>query len=927
MDRNNVIAVFFFLSLTPFVRLEAQTRDSVFYVNFVYHSDGSLCTHKAPAATFVCYLKGDQGRVLTENASRWSPTNDPNIDGKGTFGVELGNFFGPSLKVGDSVYIRFTCSARGEQAVLSDSIGGIPLQRFPLFLNLIRKYIPPQPQNARLSLNSQKHRVLQWDSVASLTYSVYRRAFSDTLSNGKPRTLYERIARNLTTAAYVDTTTYPSYYHGYIVFAILNGGDYSVASSEVSEPDTISFSLSAVPRGTTAVISWHPYPGLHQVIKGYTIYRRSENGSYDQPVGYCGLDSMFVDSRLPLGTKLFYKVKGRVEATKEIGESSEIAVTTLNSRDGLYTYANLKVAVVIYRNTNRGSLSDADVVKIRTMLEAGRLFYWRNSGMKLNTPFSYHLIDALKNFPNRSDYAVNQTASDLQALGVMNTQYDIVFRISPATSGYWSFGVLNLNLPGPNRSTGFSHSEWPVGTGVSFPVYRTGINFGLTWIFIHEVQHALDALYDVNGEPEMYHGDQPSEFPVASGEHLDFQAKMLRAFNSYERLLPQWGGIYEAVDADKDGFPDNDSLVPLDEARFGSSSSSADTDGDGYSDRQEALDGIYGGSDPKNTDTDGDGIRDGDDPYPRYPVNTVIPFFTPTLDGVIESGWHLANDTVSYCPVGYEPMLYLNHDENFLYVALRLNNIGLPQLQFDFQGDGWWWGSGNTILSISPSQGRFTEFRSWDASPEVRAYARTLNQFGGMWDDEASYQGRFTRRVIDPTSVTLKVNFSFPEAQIEMAIPKSNYAGLTLAAGSKIGLNITYSNAKSISEFWASTFDRYSFVNFVVDKLVSVDEKLARERTTSKFALEQNYPNPFNPSTEISFQLPVRSLVTLKIFDVLGREIATLINGEKSAGSHTIEWNAASMSSGVYFYQLRAHQTDGGQAGNFVATKQLTLLR
>jgi hypothetical protein len=222
-------------------------------------------------------------------------------------------------------------------------------------------------------------------------------------------------------------------------------------------------------------------------------------------------------------------------------------------------------------------------------------------------------------------------------------------------------------------------------------------------------------------------------------------------------------------------------------------------------------------------------------------------------------------------------------------------------------------------LSISPSQGRFTEFRSWDASPEVRAYARTLNQFGGMWDDEAAYQGRFGRRVIDPTSVTLRVNFSLPEAQIEMAIPKSNYAGLTLAAGTKIGLNITYSNVKNISEFWASTFDRYSFVNFVVDELVSVDEKLARERTTSKFALEQNYPNPFNPSTEISFQLPVRSLVTLTIFDVLGREIATLINGEKSAGSHTIEWNAASMSSGVYFYQLRA--------GNFVATKQLTLLR
>ncbi len=919
MDRNYVIAVFVFLALTLLARLDAQTRDSAFYVNYVYHSDGSPCTHKAPTATFVCYLNEDQSNMLTENASRWSPSSDPNIDGKGTFGVELGNFSGPGLKVGDRVFIHFTCSARGEQAVLSDSIDSIPLQRFPIFLNLVRKNIPPQAQNVRLSLSSQKYRVLQWDSAAAMSYSVYRRDFSDTLSNGKPRSLYKRLAGNLTNAAYVDSTPHPSFYHGYIVFATSSGGDWSVASREVTEPDTISFSLSAIPRATTAILSWHPYPGLHQVIKGYSIYRRSENGSYDQPVGYCGLDSMFVDSRLPLGTKLFYKVRGRIEATKEVGESSEVAVTTLSSREGLYTYANLKVAVVIYRNTNRGFISDADAAKIRTMLDAGSLFYWRNSGMKLSTPFSYYLIDALKDFPNRSDYAVNQTASDLQALGVMNTQYDIVFRISPATSGYWSFGVLNLNLPGPNRSTGFSHSEWPVGTGVSFPVYRTGINFGLTWIFIHEVQHALDALYDVNGEPEMYHGDQPSEFPVASGEHLDFQAKMLRAFNSYERLLPQWGGIYEAEDADKDGFPDNDSFVPLDEARFGSSASSADTDGDGYSDRQEALDGIYGGSDPNHTDTDKDGIRDGDDPYPRYPVNTVVPIFTPILDGVIEGGWHLADDTISFCPVGYGPKLYLNHDENFLYVALRLNNIGLPQLQFDFQGDGWWWGSGNTLLSITPSQGRFTEFHSWDSSPDVRAYARTVNQFGGMWDDDPAYQGRFSRRVIDPSSVILKINFSVPSTQIEMAIPKSNYAGLTLAAGSKIGLNITYSSVKNISEFWASTFDRYSFVNFVVDKLVGVDELAERERSPSTFALGQNYPNPFNPETSFEFRVPSSEFVSLKIFDLLGREVSVLVSEKKSAGEYRVTWDASGFSSGVYLYRL--------QAGGFVETKRMLLLR
>jgi hypothetical protein len=93
------------------------------------------------------------------------------------------------------------------------------------------------------------------------------------------------------------------------------------------------------------------------------------------------------------------------------------------------------------------------------------------------------------------------------------------------------------------------------------------------------------------------------------------------------------------------------------------------------------------------------------------------------------------------------------------------------------------------------------------------------------------------------------------------------------------------------------------------------------------FKLEQNYPNPFNPSTTIRFVIPneVRNLVTLKVFDVLGNEIATLVNEEKSAGHYSIEFNTQQtinnkqLSSGVYFYQLRT--------GLFIETKKMILLR
>ncbi|MBK7228181.1 MAG: T9SS type A sorting domain-containing protein [Ignavibacteriales bacterium] len=71
------------------------------------------------------------------------------------------------------------------------------------------------------------------------------------------------------------------------------------------------------------------------------------------------------------------------------------------------------------------------------------------------------------------------------------------------------------------------------------------------------------------------------------------------------------------------------------------------------------------------------------------------------------------------------------------------------------------------------------------------------------------------------------------------------------------------------------------------------------------FVLNQNYPNPFNPSTIISWQSPVSGWQTLKVYDVLGKEVATLVNEFKPIGKYEIEFNASKLSSGVYFYQLK----------------------
>ena len=85
------------------------------------------------------------------------------------------------------------------------------------------------------------------------------------------------------------------------------------------------------------------------------------------------------------------------------------------------------------------------------------------------------------------------------------------------------------------------------------------------------------------------------------------------------------------------------------------------------------------------------------------------------------------------------------------------------------------------------------------------------------------------------------------------------------------------------------------------------------------FSLEQNYPNPFNPSTKIKWQSPISSWQTLKVFDMLGNEVATLVDEYKAAGDYEINFNASNLSSGIYFYQLRS--------GNYLETKKMTLLK
>jgi len=109
------------------------------------------------------------------------------------------------------------------------------------------------------------------------------------------------------------------------------------------------------------------------------------------------------------------------------------------------------------------------------------------------------------------------------------------------------------------------------------------------------------------------------------------------------------------------------------------------------------------------------------------------------------------------------------------------------------------------------------------------------------------------------------------------------------------------------------------FLFGAVQPVSAVEESAVNEKAY-EYKLEQNYPNPFNPSTTISFSLAEHARVTMKVYDILGRQVRTLVNETMKAGNHQVVFNAAGLASGIYFYRITAGNT-------FVKVRKLMILK
>ncbi|PIP79236.1 MAG: hypothetical protein COW85_01680 [Ignavibacteria bacterium CG22_combo_CG10-13_8_21_14_all_37_15] len=140
-----------------------------------------------------------------------------------------------------------------------------------------------------------------------------------------------------------------------------------------------------------------------------------------------------------------------------------------------------------------------------------------------------------------------------------------------------------------------------------------------------------------------------------------------------------------------------------------------------------------------------------------------------------------------------------------------------------------------------------------------------------------------------------------------------------LSSGSyQLSSSVVDYNTSDVNNVTVESANNYVNVDLVLttDGVTSVE---VSKNIVTNYALSQNYPNPFNPSTLISYQLPASGLVTIKVYNVIGKEIATLVNEYQQSGSYSKEFSANRLTSGVYFYTIKS--------GSFSATKKMILMK
>ncbi len=297
--------------------------------------------------------------------------------------------------------------------------------------------------------------------------------------------------------------------------------------------------------------------------------------------------------------------------------------------------------------------------------------------------------------------------------------------------------------------------------------------------------------------------------------------------------------------------------------------------------------------------------NNGDKTFSEYTIATSLQYSTPY---VIDYN----NDGNLDIVIPAENIVFQNNG-NF-----NFKKIPLPGSSFaDYDNDG--------DLDIMGKGGIFRNNTIFTEGFNTRKNLNPPINLSAEVSQDGSVKISWSKPVLNYPSEVLSYNIRLGSTSngIDIISPMSN---LTTGRRLKLAIgNAGFDTSKTINNlpdgtyYWSvqSVDNNYNGSVFAKEQRFTISNE--KNEIPLQFSLLQNYPDPFNPSTTIEYSIPHIEDVTLKIYDVLGRLVTTLVSGEKSAGNYTVEFNGSNLSSGIYFYQI--------QAGNFVEAKKMILLK
>lgn len=869
---------------------------SNYFKHFVRHYDSEWVRYTPPEASFIVWLNDNQDKILLENAPRYESGAEPNIPGDGTFGVELSNFDEPELKASDIVHVIFTCTATREQGTMRDSVIKIPYFSFPKKLVLEKTTFPNAPENLQLVINDHGERILQWDYTEGISYMVYKRSLDDTLSSGAQRMLYTQIADNITEGSFTDTQ-YSETAQAYVVIPVLDS-IWGAHSAEVTDfPATVTgfggacFSLQPPAIG----LFWNS----EETSLSYNIYRdTSKTFSCTEDILIAETDrNKITDSNIDIGSDYYYRIVAVNQAGIKSAPTQSIKVTT---------------------EIKPEAKPDPDVLFI------SRTPRYRRYEVAFDPPgYNPHQTaetEDLKHYPAENEM-MTYTAVIRNSGGVLSTNTEVVWSVD---GNEIATAMIDSLFPKERYITSIQHPYSGEGQIVTCALHvpdneneiskknnsRTIRSNGIALHFYAE-KNILDLFESRKNPYGSYSFEDWAQYHIAKLNEYFREAV-------YPGLTPN--GVDEWVFLDTVSYREN-GLLPA---------------GGTHAPVSWNWDGVWGFT--------------GDDNALNYFGNIVLGENNGTdwallhelghqlgLIDLYNQDTHIpqmqvieprTGKTPALEPVAWEALFYSSRSNHLMHSNYQ-NGFSDHSAGALHKNRGKRRGFFGEYLEDIPKENYLKMVRT-NGTPIKNADIAIYQKQDGLVPNTPKFRGKTDANGIWQYPHT--TDSLYHGGMFALSPFSSNYSQHPHVVGTNATLFIRIATADSVGytfmdicdynvEYWKGNTDSAMYKVKVDDWFylpitgVEPDEN----NNPMEYALGQNYPNPFNPVTTVPFSIKKDGFVTITLYNILGKQVKTLINEWKPKGNYTLSFHAGDLNTGVYFYRIIS--------GDFTSTKKMILLK